>query len=957
MYAALDSKKIGSMGTLVEIRFDDLCFYERCGGGTFGSVYRALWQSQNMIVAVKRLLVLEKEAQVLSSLSHRNIIKFYGAVIQDPNYCLVTEYAPNGSLYSYMQNPENALDFRQIVKWAIEIARGMNYLHREAPVKVIHRDLKSKNVVIAEDWTCKLCDFGASRFIGSTTRMSLAGTFPWMAPEVIQSFPVSESCDTWSYGVVLWELLTKEVPFNGIEGFQVAWLVVEKGERLMIPSTCPPSFRKMMEQCWQLDPKLRPNFTQILMLLKTMSEDESLLDLTNSFLDHKGVWKKEIQATLERLKRAEKDICDREQELRERELKLKERERSLNQQFNIVRLEDYDVNTWRDVDVYQWVMQLRSSGHTADLAQYADLFLSNHITGRRLLRLLEKDLKELGIVSVGHVMDFQLEIETLKTHNFRLLNFPPLIKPGEQNSHPQTREFVAVMLIFGHHLRKGSSAEETKWKMYLDFDIEDDSDKTALTLVKEVAFTCKMPDYGTYKLKQPPFIMNTWCQGIVKEMTIECVITYEPTVHKPRMTRFLYELDGENPASTQKSLVLTLNRLLPETIESVETGPLTASSMPTSPINNSSMSQLHNVSFPSLQGAWSKSFFPVELPQTKSIAQPNLWANIVAGRKLSISKPIPGTTNVLFSEPTSSFSPMSRSISQTSKTDHPSFTASPSLTLSEEQKEKAAGSGNLTNQKVVFSIGEGDEASCSGTTNSSESGFSEHASSHTYADACRTTHSDQSKVKGNDQNKNLSVFTNAREPIQVKYSGQDPAQSQTSQNRSNQEYQRGFGRGEGQRVRNFNNRRGDGWKNSQNFEGRKYQEENTFVNNRSSGGKQNNRRRFKRHGEVEQPWGARVNQSESEPVLLRHQHNSHYRRAFSGGHMSPLGTEGKVVSRGGRWTDHSQMRGQNCAEGRERHDDSAITDVTKHIEQVKFEDEDSFHTVRYKRNNSSDQFV
>ncbi|CAG5130649.1 unnamed protein product, partial [Candidula unifasciata] len=280
-----------------------------------------------------------------------------------------------------------------------------------------------------------------------------------MAPEVIQSFPVSESCDTWSYGVVLWELLTKEIPFNGIEGFQVAWLVVEKGERLLIPSSCPPSFKKMMEQCWLLDPKQRPSFKQILLRLKTMSEDESLPELTNSFLDHKGIWKKEIQTTLERLKRAERDINHREQELKEREMKIKERERSLGHQFNVVKLEDHDVNTWRDVDVYQWVMQLRSSGDTVDLVQYAELFLTNNITGRRLLRMTEKDLKQMGIASVGHVMDFQLEIDILKAHNFRLLNFPPLMKAADQSSVSHDRETVSIVLIFGHHLRKGTSPE------------------------------------------------------------------------------------------------------------------------------------------------------------------------------------------------------------------------------------------------------------------------------------------------------------------------------------------------------------------------------------------------------------------------------------------------------------------------------------------------------------------
>ncbi|ESO97140.1 hypothetical protein LOTGIDRAFT_180583 [Lottia gigantea] len=274
-----------------EIDLDDLLFYERCGGGTFGSVYRALWKSKNMIVAIKRLLVLEKEAQVLSVLSHRNIIQFYGAVTEDPNFCLVTEYASHDSLYAYLKNPENELDFNQILKWAREIATGMNYLHCEAPIKVIHRDLKSKNVVISEDWSCKLCDFGASRFVGSTTKMSLAGTFPWMAPEVIQSFPVSETCDTWSYGVVLWELLTHQVPFNGIDGFQVAWLIVEKGERLTIPSTCPPCFGKLMRHCWENDPKKRPQFKQILLELDKLLHDDLLADVTNSFLEHKEIWK------------------------------------------------------------------------------------------------------------------------------------------------------------------------------------------------------------------------------------------------------------------------------------------------------------------------------------------------------------------------------------------------------------------------------------------------------------------------------------------------------------------------------------------------------------------------------------------------------------------------------------------------------------------------------------------
>ncbi|KFM79472.1 Mitogen-activated protein kinase kinase kinase MLT, partial [Stegodyphus mimosarum] len=104
----------------VEVNFNDIEFYERCGGGAFGCVYRALWKSQNKIVAVKKLLVLEKEAQVLSLLSHKNIIKFFGAVTISPNYCIITEYSENGSLYAFLGEQENnsMLSFEQILRWS-----------------------------------------------------------------------------------------------------------------------------------------------------------------------------------------------------------------------------------------------------------------------------------------------------------------------------------------------------------------------------------------------------------------------------------------------------------------------------------------------------------------------------------------------------------------------------------------------------------------------------------------------------------------------------------------------------------------------------------------------------------------------------------------------------------------------------------------------------------------------
>ncbi|KAK1903471.1 Mitogen-activated protein kinase kinase kinase 20 [Dissostichus eleginoides] len=321
--------------SFVQIKFDDILFYENCGGGSFGSVYRSRWISQDKEVAVKKLLKIENEAEILSVLSHRNIIQFYGAIVEAPNYGIVTEYASGGSLYDYLSSAESEhMDMGQIMTWAAEIARGMHYLHSEAPVKVIHRDLKSRNVVVAGDMVLKICDFGASKFLTHTTHMSLVGTFPWMAPEVIQSLPVSETCDTFSYGVVLWEMLTREIPFKGLEGLQVAWLVVEKHERLTIPSGCPSSFAELMKDCWATEPKERPMFKQILSTLESMSNDSKLPQQCNSFLHNKAEWRFEIEATLERLKKLERDLSTKEQELKERERRLKMWERKLIEQSN-----------------------------------------------------------------------------------------------------------------------------------------------------------------------------------------------------------------------------------------------------------------------------------------------------------------------------------------------------------------------------------------------------------------------------------------------------------------------------------------------------------------------------------------------------------------------------------------------------------------------------------------------
>ncbi|XP_011607958.2 mitogen-activated protein kinase kinase kinase 20 [Takifugu rubripes] len=520
--------------SFVQIKFDDILFHENCGDGSFGSVYRARWISQDKEVAVKKLLKIENEAEILSVLSHRNIIQFYGAVVEAPNYGIVTEYASGGSLYDYLSSAESErMDMGQIMTWAAEIARGMHYLHSEAPVKVIHRDLKSRNVVVTADKVLKICDFGASKFLTHTTHMSLVGTFPWMAPEVIQSLPVSETCDTFSFGVVLWEMLTSEIPFKGLEGLQVAWLVVEKNERLTIPSGCPASFAELMRSCWASEPKDRPMFKQILATLESMSNDSQLPQQCNSFLHNKAEWRCEIEATLERLKKLERDLSTKEQELKEREQRLKMWERKLIEQSSSPLLPTHDIYTWTEEHVYFWMQQIFGAEEgPCGMQVYANLFKENHITGKRLLLLTESDMRDMGVKSKGHVMHLKGEIEKLTHDYLSLVHFPPLLKE-ELEKQVEMSKTIKLELVFGYHWKPGTGKDDCKWKMYIELD----GDDVAITYIKDVVFNTNRADMETLRMAKPPFVMEKWITGIQPNQRVDYTVNYENDVKLPKSTR------------------------------------------------------------------------------------------------------------------------------------------------------------------------------------------------------------------------------------------------------------------------------------------------------------------------------------------------------------------------------------------------------------------------------------
>ncbi|XP_075943185.1 mitogen-activated protein kinase kinase kinase 11 [Anarhichas minor] len=327
--------------------FRELSLEEVIGVGGFGKVYRGTWRGG--LVAVKAARQdpdedisvtaqnVRQEARLFAMLTHPNIISLKGVCLQEPNLCLIMEYASGGPL-------SRALAGRRIpphvlVNWAVQIARGMLYLHSEAIVPVIHRDLKSNNILLAqpienecmEGLTLKITDFGLAREWHKTTKMSTAGTYAWMAPEVIKSSTFSKGSDVWSYGVLLWELLTGEVPYKGIDGLAVAYGVAVNKLTLPIPSTCPEPFALLMSECWDQDPHQRPDFSSILSQLMALEQQVKEEMPQESFHSLQQDWKLEIQDMFDELRAKEKELRCREEELKRAALEQKSHEEFLQQ--------------------------------------------------------------------------------------------------------------------------------------------------------------------------------------------------------------------------------------------------------------------------------------------------------------------------------------------------------------------------------------------------------------------------------------------------------------------------------------------------------------------------------------------------------------------------------------------------------------------------------------------------
>ncbi|KAK6263048.1 hypothetical protein QUC31_008864 [Theobroma cacao] len=256
-----------------EIQWEDLHLGEEVGQGSYAIVYRGIWNGSDVAVKVyfvgeykeSTLLDYKKEIDIMRKLRHPNVLLFMGAVYSQERLAIVTEYLPRGSLFKILHKNNQALDLRRRMKMALDVARGMNYLHHRNP-PIVHRDLKSSNLLVDRNWNVKVADFGLSRWKNATflTTKSGRGTPQWMAPEVLRNEPSNEKSDVFSFGVLLWELVTVSIPWNNLNSLQVVGVVGFMDRRLELPEGLDPQVASIIRDCWRSDPENRPSFEDII---------------------------------------------------------------------------------------------------------------------------------------------------------------------------------------------------------------------------------------------------------------------------------------------------------------------------------------------------------------------------------------------------------------------------------------------------------------------------------------------------------------------------------------------------------------------------------------------------------------------------------------------------------------------------------------------------------------------
>jgi len=278
------SKKLENQGeselanSIFITNLDNLIIMEEVGKGSFGSVYKASWRGD--LVAAKKLKCkiedvsliqsFQKETLLLSKMRHPNIVMLMAASCRAPELIIITELMKSD--LSILVQSKEKIEWKERIQMATDIARGMTYLHNMEP-PMVHRDLKTGNCLVDEYRRVKISDFGTAVTL-NLMGTELVGTAAYMSPERLREEQSDEKTDVFSFGVILWELLTRKFPWEGLSNIQIVARAGFANELLAVPEQppkgCPPSYLNLILDCCDRYNSKRPSFETLLKLLREM---------------------------------------------------------------------------------------------------------------------------------------------------------------------------------------------------------------------------------------------------------------------------------------------------------------------------------------------------------------------------------------------------------------------------------------------------------------------------------------------------------------------------------------------------------------------------------------------------------------------------------------------------------------------------------------------------------------
>lgn len=292
------------------ISSSDLLFMKQIGQGASAIVYEGLYRGNRVAIKMINLKPNDKrprekirqemieEFNIMSTFKEAHVVKFYGVCVET-RLCMVLEFCEQGSLFDVLQCEDFVLGWEMMFKWIKQAVSGVKSLHSWTP-PIVHRDLKSLNLLIDENNDLKVADFGLSRFVkgsSQTTLAKLRGTYAYAAPEVYFGEHYSFKSDVYSLAIILWELIAKVItgsyhrPYGEYTficyDFQIIIQVAKNGTRPTIPKSCPTLLQELVERLWNIDADSRPDSSLLF---------DILVKLEENYLENKVLWDGSINA-------------------------------------------------------------------------------------------------------------------------------------------------------------------------------------------------------------------------------------------------------------------------------------------------------------------------------------------------------------------------------------------------------------------------------------------------------------------------------------------------------------------------------------------------------------------------------------------------------------------------------------------------------------------------------------